>query len=139
MAKAVAESTASLVAPQGDNTPTTPSPVPRVKNAKKVVVYKITCTANGRVYIGQSVDPNCRFKQHAKHPPRRMASDARRYQPFALHFDLAIVNKEQASRRERQLIAEFQSTGPNGYNDMRSTGDVRVWTMLAYRRVNKSA
>jgi hypothetical protein len=35
VAKAVAESTASLAAAQGDNTPTTPSPVPRVKNAKK--------------------------------------------------------------------------------------------------------
>lgn len=35
--------------------------------------------------------------------------------PFSTH---TCAGKQQASRRERQLIAQMNNTGPNGYNDM---------------------
>ena len=38
-------------------------------------IYKITNTTNGRVYIGRSIHPASRFREHQQRPNRRMAAD----------------------------------------------------------------
>jgi hypothetical protein len=46
-----------------------------------IYIYKITCTITGRIYIGQSINPQQRYKQHMQTPPTRMKADIKRYIP----------------------------------------------------------
>jgi hypothetical protein len=42
------------------------------------------------MYIGQSVNPTRRFKQHALNIPTKMIIDVHRYKPFEKCFELKI-------------------------------------------------
>jgi len=58
-----------------------------VKKCKKGVnmtyhVYTITCKQNEKMYIGQSLNPTRRFKQHALNPPTKMIADVHNYRPL---------------------------------------------------------
>ena len=57
--------------------------------AKKIVgIYKITCTVNGKRYIGQSIDIKRRFSQHKRKPPARMQADFEQYGVGAFKFEI---------------------------------------------------
>lgn len=44
--------------------------------SKKIVgIYKITCTANGKTYVGQSIDIKRLSNQHKRNPPAKMIKD----------------------------------------------------------------
>ena len=103
-------------------------------------MYTITCQDTARVYVGVSVDPARRYKQHKHKAPRRMRADAAVYKPFERHFVLSLHGsypfKCLAHRAERQLIAALGAMGPAGYTTLPSTpGDSRrFWGMFYNRR-----
>ena len=87
---------------------------------RKISVYRITNIENGRVYVGQSVDPDNRYNEHRRSPPSRMVQDAQRYKPFTRFFimDILLVtaDKQLANNAEQRRIALWKCTGPMGYN-----------------------
>lgn len=57
--------------------------------AKKIIgVYQITCTVNGKKYIGQSTDVRRRFTQHKRKPPTGMVDDFNQYGVDAFKFEV---------------------------------------------------
>ncbi len=54
-------------------------------------VYKITCKKSGRIYVGQSANPQKRFKCHPLKPPKKMHIDVNSYKPFVDYFELKVV------------------------------------------------
>lgn len=89
-----------------------------------VGIYKITNTENGKVYIGQSIDINKRFKEHKRslrkgeHENYRLQDDWNVYGEDAFSFE--IIQKCRSSNLneiEKHLIGEYNSTSEeNGYN-----------------------
>ena len=92
--------------------------------ARSQHVYVITCTPNGKRYVGVSNDPWRRFSQHAARPPRTMAADAQVYQPFREHFALHVcrtfTSREAAERYKAHLTNKWElTTRTKGYNTLR--------------------
>lgn len=87
-------------------------------------IYLIKNTINNKCYIGQSVDPIHRFSAHKSHARNGDAADApglynaiRKYGENA--FVLEILEwTEDYNAREKELIAEYNTLSPNGYNIM---------------------
>ena len=78
--------------------------------AKKIVgIYKITCTKNGKCYVGQSLDIKRRFNQHRRNPPARMREDFDLYGVDAFVFEiLEECASELLNRRETFHMNELQ-------------------------------
>ena len=83
-------------------------------------IYKITCLVNNKVYIGQSINPHRRFISHIS---RSFAN----YDGSPLHDAINKYGKENFimevleytnnyNEREKELILEYNSLVPNGYN-----------------------
>lgn len=104
-------------------------------------IYRITCLPNGKVYIGQSSDPQKRFKAHKHTPPTRMSADVAAYKPFSEHFQLDILHASIASKHmanvvEEGCIKEFDACNPaKGYNTLRGMpfSDKRFWWAQKHR------
>lgn len=83
-------------------------------------IYKITNNINGKCYIGQSIDPQHRFVAHCS----RAACDADNSPIHAAikkygreNFSLEIIEwTENYNQREKELIIQYNSLAPNGYN-----------------------
>lgn len=57
--------------------------------ANKIIgIYQITCTVNGKRYIGQSIDIRRRFSQHRRKPPDKMIRDFEQYGANAFKFEI---------------------------------------------------
>ncbi len=92
-----------------------------------VGIYKITNKINGKVYIGQSVDIEARFRKHRSAPfnPKNDAyfghfySAIRKYSLDNFSFQiLEECTKAQLDDREKYWIAYFDSYNPQkGYNE----------------------
>lgn len=102
---------------------------------KPIAVYMIQNKHNCRVYIGQSVDPRRRFREHGKKPPTRMREDWELYRPFQRHFSLSVLgtvtSKYEADQLERDSIFRFAARGPQGYNDLegKPTASKKFWLL----------
>ncbi|KAG0609149.1 hypothetical protein M758_8G161900 [Ceratodon purpureus] len=87
---------------------------------RDICIYKITCTKNSRIYVGQSIDPKKRYRQHKYRPPSRMKLDVQKYKPFEDYFKMDIlfksINKKDCDAFELETIATLQTLGKNGYN-----------------------
>lgn len=83
-------------------------------------IYKITNVLNGKCYIGQSVDPHKRFVSHCSRANNDsdnspIHSAIKKYGKE--NFKLEILEwTEDYNRREKELIQEYNSLSPNGYN-----------------------
>jgi hypothetical protein len=83
-------------------------------------VYKITCKESGRIYVGQSANPQKRFKRHALKPPKKMLIDVS-YKPFVNCFELKVVfssyRKYLCDCKKRRLISDLKTIQIScGYN-----------------------
>ena len=109
----------------------------------KYLLTFIACRDNGRVYVGQSIHPQHRFRQHARHPPLLMRKDAQNFYHFLDHFEMTIVyntaRKYLANRKEKQLIKKYQSEAGRSYNIMRGrpSSDPLYWIIRRGRSHNK--
>jgi len=96
------------------------------------------------VYIGQTLNLNQRYAEHAAKPPPRMRADAKRYAPFREHFLMVPLFKRwlgrEADYAERCLIDQHQARGPKGYNVLRGAPrrDARVHAMIKQRKIQRT-
>ena len=103
-------------------------------------MYCITLLATGKVYVGTSCNPQARFRQHCRRPPRRMRPDLDPAQPAAQQLALALQQQHRtqagARRHERRLILQLGANGPNGYNNLPGTpgSSPAFWARLHARR-----
>ena len=86
-------------------------------------IYAIRNLANGRTYVGLSVDMGSRWKTHlfqlvnGKHPNSELQDDWNKYgMPAFTYSCIEICDKADLRKRERQLISSMNSLSPNGYN-----------------------
>lgn len=95
---------------------------------------------NDKRYVGVSVDPQKRFKAHARKPPPRMVADAMQHQPFEQHFRLTVVesfsSRFAAELCERRLIEQHASAGAKGYNQLPSAPGKSQHFWVQHRRGN---
>ncbi len=83
-------------------------------------IYKITNKLNGKIYIGQSVNPYRRFAAHCSRAKTGednypIHSAIKKYGKE--NFELEILEwTEDYNEREKMLIKEYNSKVPNGYN-----------------------
>ena len=106
----------------------------------KPKVYKITCLANDKIYIGVSTDSLKRFKQHKYHPPTRMRKDAAQYRPwedfFRLELLMLCISAHEAHRHERTFIRTHKGQTSLAYNTIDGTPYTsRKFWWLRYRKL----
>lgn len=86
----------------------------------KKAIYIITNKINGKQYIGQTIHPDKRWWEHC----RRAIT---KYDSYPIHLAISKYGKEnfefqvlewtkEYDRREDELIKEFNTIVPNGYN-----------------------
>ena len=78
--------------------------------AKKIVgIYMITCIANRKRYIGQSIDIKRRFSQHKRKPPQQMREDFEKYGVDAFKFEiLEECASNELDKKETAYMNELQ-------------------------------
>jgi group I intron endonuclease len=86
-------------------------------------LYRITNKINGKIYIGQTVQPEKRWTQHktsaATDNPKMVISYAiKKYGSNAFQFEVIAGCKtwDDANDTETLLVAQYGSLVPNGYN-----------------------
>ena len=79
-------------------------------------IYMIKNNINQKVYIGQSINSDSRFKQHCKDKKSLIGKAIQKYGKE--NFSLIILEKqiENYNEKERYYIAFYNSLSPNGYN-----------------------
>ena len=87
---------------------------------KQKAIYKITNLINGKAYIGQSVDPFHRFVAHVSRSQKNEDNSPLHYaiQKYGKdNFKLEILEWcKNYNQRERELIRQYNTISPNGYN-----------------------
>lgn len=88
-----------------------------MENIKKAI-YKIENKINHKIYIGQSIAPERRWKEHCRRNEKykSLIGDAiRKY--GAENFEFEILGwYEDYNDKEKQFIAEYRCLAPYGYN-----------------------
>jgi group I intron endonuclease len=86
-------------------------------------LYRITNKINGKIYIGQTVQPEKRWTQHktsaATDTPKMIVSYAiKKYGNDAFEFEVIAGCKtwDDANETETLLVTQYNSRVPNGYN-----------------------
>ena len=83
-------------------------------------IYKITNLINGKIYIGQTVHPNKRWIEH-KYKARNELDNypihlaIKKYGEENFSFEV-LEETENYDEREKELIKQYNSLCPNGYN-----------------------
>lgn len=84
-------------------------------------LYRITNTINGKIYIGQTIQPDKRWYQHRKdsaNPTQIIHHAINKYGAEVFTFEVIAGSKtwEETNDTEALLIAQYNSLVPNGYN-----------------------
>ena len=86
-------------------------------------LYCITNKTNGKIYIGQSVDPDSRWRAHGdkllqEETPMLISRAIKKYGNDAFEFEViaGCKNWEDANDIETLLVQQYDSQTPNGYN-----------------------
>lgn len=81
-------------------------------------IYKITNKLNDKVYIGQSVDINARWRQHINAKDNYAIHNAiKKYGKENFSFEILLeCPAEMLNVWERDMIALYDCISPNGYN-----------------------
>ena len=94
-------------------------------------LYKIENLINHKVYIGQSIHPQKRWVEHCYHAnagddnlPIHLA--IKKYGKESFSFEVLEWNKDY-DRREAELIQQYNSLIPNGYNILDGTSNNPVF------------
>lgn len=84
----------------------------------KKAIYKITNKINGKIYIGQSKQPERRFREHCWKKEKYVSLIDRAIQKYGENnFDFDILGWfENYNEKEQEYIAFFKSFAPYGYN-----------------------
>ncbi len=91
----------------------------KTNTIKQYYIYKITCTVNGKSYIGQTVNPQHRFyKCHQRN--KKMLADIERYGVVAFQSEILArtTDKKLSTVLEEHFVDEYD-TIENGYNSYR--------------------
>jgi group I intron endonuclease len=84
-------------------------------------LYRITNTINGKIYIGQTVQPQKRWNQHKRdsiRPNQVLHHAIKKYGDSAFEFEIIAGCRswEDANETETLLIAQYNCLVPSGYN-----------------------
>lgn len=86
-------------------------------------IYKITNIKNNKIYIGQSTNPNKRFKNHMNKnynggTSHTINNDVNKYgdDSFVLSVIDECKNKEEADKKEDYWIEYYKNNGYEMYN-----------------------
>ena len=80
-------------------------------------IYKIENIVNGKVYIGQSVDIERRWREHKKRKTNDFFHNALRKHPEHFKFSVLLTGpREMLDTWERDMIALYDCIYPSGYN-----------------------
>ena len=97
-------------------------PGDRKKMSRTKKIYAVRCEPNGKIYVGQSVDPKERMKDHLfflKSEKTTWNNDLKMYgkNNFRLYILEDNVPYERCNERETYWIKRFNAFNPNyGYN-----------------------
>ncbi len=94
-----------------------------MNNIKEHFVYSIGCENNNKVYIGHSMDPYKRYKQHMHRPLKKMKHDIDMIKTINQTFKLDILylnmHKYKVDRMETHYIQYFDNTSSTSYNNLK--------------------
>ena len=80
-------------------------------------IYKITNKLNGKVYIGQSINIEKRWKQHINDPGYNIHNAIKKYGKENFSFEVLLeCPAEMLNNWERDMIALYDCISPKGYN-----------------------
>ena len=81
-------------------------------------IYKITNNVNGLCYIGQSIDPQRRFKEHCQRNEHYASLIHRAIEKYGKEsFTFEILGYfENYNEVEKEMIQKYNCITPNGYN-----------------------
>lgn len=88
-------------------------------------IYKIESLANGKIYIGLSINPYKRWKEHSQQLKRNQHNNKHLQNHFNKHGDdtysFEVIHSEDCSEKrigelERHYIEVYNSFKPNGFN-----------------------
>lgn len=91
------------------------------KDTRIHYLYRITNTVNGKIYIGQTVQPDKRWYQHRKdasRPTMIIHHAIKKYGADSFAFEVIAGCKtwDDANDIETLLVRQYNSQVPNGYN-----------------------
>ena len=109
-------------------------------SVQAIHLYILHNSANGKCYVGQTMNMASRYKQHSSKPPTRMQGDVQQFQPFKSFFhmtELDCTNDPfEANRLESHYIRLHNATGPRGYNNLSSKpGSSKKFWFLKNKRL----
>lgn len=89
-------------------------------NVVKKYIYIIRNYINNKVYVGQAIDPEKRFKGHIWHSKDRIESAIdsaiKKYGKDNFYYEILEEATEDFNEREKYWINFFNCVSPNGYN-----------------------
>lgn len=107
-----------------------------------MIIYRATRNADGKAYIGQTVDPlPVRIARHMSYGDGPFARALRKYGIEA--FTIAVVDRaasrNELDQKEREWIARTNCLAPHGFNLTEGGGGTSGWTASAETRARVRA